>query len=275
MADCLASRLHTHLTEKDKGIAIAEINKAFGVDAKIQEDLMCSTVQGVARMVDSVQQIRHGICVVGDCDVDATIVAIDAAMKSESIIVQGDAAGLFEVNGAFTVAFKAAIKKTSSVNICVTTPLDGVAMEHLHTVLDDNKKLCLSSGEELLMTPKMRIIIFEKDCSRWSPATVSRLGMVYSAITEPPLIQKIVKVDFQGDIRRLPINIPGHRYFVDDLQKVISTAYGWDSQKTFVMKYYDDEGDLCTLVDVTVDDALALQSKTSSVELKLVVVATA
>merc|ERR1712224_237269 len=137
-------------------------------------------------------------CVVGGTNLDATIAAIDAAMQSESIVVEGDADGFFGADGAFTAAFRAAMEKTGSVNVCVKTPLNGVNLEQLHTVLDDNKKLCLSNGEVLQMTPHMRVILFEKDCSRYSPATRSRLGMVYAAPGGLPEVQeKLVKVDFQ------------------------------------------------------------------------------
>ena len=63
-------------------------------------------------------------------------------------------------------------------------------------MLDDNKKLCLSSGEIMKLTERQRMIFEVADLIVASPATVSRCGMVYidsQVVGLPPLVNAWIK----------------------------------------------------------------------------------
>ncbi|CAH2055605.1 unnamed protein product, partial [Iphiclides podalirius] len=86
-------------------------------------------------------------------------------------------------------------------------------------VLDDNKKLCLSSGEIMKLTERQRMIFEVADLAVASPATVSRCGMVYldaKVVGLQPLVNAWLKSNLPsiGDsIRKLlPVLIETYLY---------------------------------------------------------------
>jgi len=88
-------------------------------------------------------------------------------------------------DGVLTYSARQVVKEPISVQswIICDGDIDPEWIESLNSVLDDNRLLTMPSGERIQFGPNVNFLFESHDLSCASPATISRMGMIFLRYT--------------------------------------------------------------------------------------------
>jgi dynein heavy chain len=157
-----------------------------------------------------------------------TYMPVTQYVMNPKSITQGQLYGESDLNtqewtdGVLAIAVREAAKAYGDGKrqwIVLDGPVDAIWIENMNTVLDDNKKLCLNSGEIIKLSVVTTMLFEVRDLDYASPATVSRVGIVFlepeSALGWTPIVDSwlLQLSDYIKEAHRDQIHALFNNYF--------------------------------------------------------------
>lgn len=117
------------------------------------------------------------------------------------------------VDGLLSNAFRVSSGERTGKDMFVTFdgPVEPDWVENMNSVLDDNKRLNLVTGEIIYLTDNVKVLLETADLTNCSPATVSRCAIIYFPSEHLP-----AKAHFNSWLLRLPKILNDQKARLDD-----------------------------------------------------------
>uniref|UniRef100_A0A7S1KLW9 AAA+ ATPase domain-containing protein n=2 Tax=Percolomonas cosmopolitus TaxID=63605 RepID=A0A7S1KLW9_9EUKA len=189
--------------EKVKDSAYPDMQKHIA--AILEEKGLTNHPDWNLRVIQIFEQynVRHGVCIMGPSGggkSSSIFTLCEALCRSGTVtkikkmnpkaITASQMFGILDQNtndwtdGIFSALWRMSAAKTKEHSwILLDGPVDTLWIENLNTVLDDTRTLTLANGDRLIMPPTLKLFFEVSNLDNASPATVSRLGMVYIGLS--------------------------------------------------------------------------------------------
>ena len=182
----IGSAYYCRAVKKDKAVVVDAVKRAFGTALALPDNF--NGASGHAQQAVAMSHVRHGVCINGvtnprDMIGKVCSVATTSSPGTKFVTIEIDPkTDITSAKGPLFSIMKDAISESDKVMVFMVMPFGGgsvsAIMEPLNKLFDDNKKVTFDNGEVVRMAPNMNFFVISTDCSTFSPAHISRLGVV-------------------------------------------------------------------------------------------------